>query len=64
MLMRSRDRPDEYVALARWDSFEQWKAAREAAPPAGSGSDPQAANATFLTAEPLQLIEDLPDYGE
>lgn len=63
MLMRSRDNPDEFVALARWDSFEQWQAARDAAA-ARPGPDPQAANAQFLSAEPLEVIDDLLDYGE
>jgi heme-degrading monooxygenase HmoA len=63
LLMRSRDNPDEYVALARWDSLEEWQAAREAAAAASAGPDPQAANAEFLSAEPLEVIEDLLDYG-
>lgn len=62
MLLRGRDNPEEYVAIARWDSFEEWKAAREAVA-ASSAPDPQAANAEFLSAEPFEEIEDL-DYGE
>jgi heme-degrading monooxygenase HmoA len=63
LLLRSRDNPDEYVALARWDSFEAWRAAREAAAQR-QGGDPQAANAELLSAEPLEVVEDLLDYRE
>jgi heme-degrading monooxygenase HmoA len=63
MLMRSRLNPQEFVALARWASYDDWMAAREAAE-RNPGPDPQAGNYDSFSAEPLDVIEDLLQYGE
>jgi heme-degrading monooxygenase HmoA len=61
LLMRSRSDPHQFVALARWDSLDDWSAARAAAE-RSPAADPQAGNYDSFSAEPLDVIEDLLDY--
>lgn len=60
MLMHSRTDPQEFIALAKWESYEDWRAARDAAE-RSTAPNPQADNVESFSAEPLDLIADLLD---
>ncbi len=61
MLLRSSRDPSEFIATARWDSFQDWQAFMQ--------SDPEAfrvmsAASQMLSAEVFDEVEDLLDYAE
>ncbi len=63
MLLRSRRDPSEFMASARWDSFQDWQAFMQADP-----ADPEAfrvmsATGQMLSAELFDEVEDMLDYG-
>jgi heme-degrading monooxygenase HmoA len=62
MLLQSAERPDEFVAVARWETIEQWRAFRDASA-ATPAPNPQAANADLISAEPFEEVADLVDAG-
>jgi len=62
MLLRSADEPDVFVAVARWETIEKWRAFRDASA-ATPAPNPQAANADLISAEPFEEVEDLVDGG-
>ncbi len=64
MLLRSRRDPSEFIASARWDSFQDWQAFMQSDP-----ADPEAfrvmsAAGQMLSAEVFDEVEDLLDYAE
>ncbi len=64
MLLRSRRDSAEFIATARWDSFEEWQAFMQSEP-----ADPEAfrvmsAAAQMLSAEVFDEVEDLLDYQQ
>ncbi len=64
MLLRSRRDPSEFIATARWDSFQDWQAFMQSDP-----ADPEAfrvmsAAGQMLSAEVFDEVEDLLDYAE
>ncbi len=63
MLLRSRRDPAEFMASARWDSFQDWRAFMQSDP-----ADPEAfrvmsAAGEMLSAEAFDEVEDLLEQG-
>ncbi|MCH7836306.1 MAG: antibiotic biosynthesis monooxygenase [Chloroflexi bacterium] len=64
MLLRSLRDPAEFMATARWDSFQDWQAFTQSDP-----ADPEAfrvmsAASQMLSAEVFDEVEDLLDYQQ
>lgn len=62
MLLRSRSDPAQFIAAARWDSFEDWQSFMQSDP-----ADPEAFRTMreagqLLSAEPFDEVEELLDY--
>lgn len=64
MLLRSRRDPAEFIATARWDGFEDWRAFMQSEP-----ADPEAFRVMseagrMLSAEVFDEVADLLEYGD
>ena len=62
MLLRSRRDPAEFIATARWDSFEDWQTFMQAAPADPGAFRVMSAASQMLSAEVFDEVEDLLDY--
>jgi heme-degrading monooxygenase HmoA len=56
ILLHSRHEPSQFVTIARWDSFEDWQAFWQGAPP--PDMQPMHALAELLSAEAFDEIQD------
>ena len=59
LLMRQRDDPTAFMAVAQWESFEDWQAFSAADPPAPEAFRRAADISTLVTIEVFEEIQDL-----
>ena len=64
MLLRSRRDPAEFMATARWDSFEDWQAFTQSDPADPEAFRAMSAASQMLSADVFDEVEDLLDYAE
>jgi len=63
VLLRSRLDPGEFVAVARWEGFEDWQAFRLGNPPDPEASRAMSLAGNLLSIEIFDEIQDLLDTG-
>jgi heme-degrading monooxygenase HmoA len=63
ILLRDHDDPSKFLAIARWNSFEEWQAFRQVRPPDRAAAQAMLAAGELLSAEPLDEVGDRLDYS-
>ena len=64
MLLRSLRDPSEFIATARWDSFQDWQAFTQSDPADPEASRVMSGASQMLSAEVFDEVADLLDYAE
>lgn len=59
VLLRNRNKPSEFIAIARWESFADWQAFSDAKPPAPQAFQCVEEISTFVSAEVCDELYDL-----
>lgn len=57
-LFRSRENPGEFVALARWSSWEEWEAFRHSASPARDAVTKMLSVSELVSTETFEEVKD------
>lgn len=63
LLLRNHQDPTEFLALARWDSYEDWNSFRQADPPDRGAMETLRATGELLSTEAVAEMEDRLDYS-